>query len=360
MELDTLLAPLHGWGITTADPFPDVRADMEGHVAAGSHAGLGFTYRDVEAATDVRRSFPWARRLVVGAHRYVPLAGSPGDPRPGTGRIARFATRDHYEPLRAVLGRVADLLRSQGHRAEVLVDDPRLVDRAAAVRAGVGWWGRNTLVLAPGAGPWLLLGSVATDADLPVDRPMVRDCGTCTACIPACPTGALDGERLDARRCLSTWLQSPGPIPAELREAVGDRVYGCDDCLEACPPGGRVLERTEPGEGRVDLIRLLALDDATLLADHAHFYVPRRRARFLRRNALVALGNTGGPDAELVASGYLGHPDALLRAHAAWALGRLGGAIAGAALAARRRRERDPGVVAEIDAALGGLGATFA
>lgn len=352
------LSPLHGWGVTTADPFPDVRGEMERRVIDGSHGGLRFTYGDPGVATDVRRSFPWAERLVVGAHGYAAEAGSPGPPTPGTGRIARFATEDHYAPLRSALEAAADALRGAGSRAEVLVDDNRLVDRAAAVRAGVGWWGRSTLVLAPGAGPWLLLGSVVTDAMLPVDEPMRRDCGTCTACIPACPTGALDGERLDARRCLATWLQAPGVIPSELREAVGDRVYGCDDCLDACPPGIRSL--TGPPRGRVDLGGLLALDDRSLLDRHAHFYVPRRDARYLRRNALVALGNAGGVGADLVAAGYLGHPDWLLRLHAAWALGRLGGPAARRALEARRRRERHDDVRAEIDDALGHLTGTFA
>ena len=115
----------------------------------------------------------------------------PGTARPGTARIARFATRDHYEPLRHALHEVAQVLFDSGFRAEVLVDDSRLVDRAAAVRAGVGWSGRSTLVLVPGAGPWVLLGSVITDADLEPSAEMRRGCGTCTACIPACPTGAI-------------------------------------------------------------------------------------------------------------------------------------------------------------------------
>jgi epoxyqueuosine reductase len=272
---------------------------------------------------------------------------------PGTGRIARFATEDHYRPLREALSRVAAALSGAGFRAEVLVDDGRLVDRAAAVRAGVGWWGKSTMVLAPGAGPWLLLGSVVTDARLPAERPMVRDCGTCTACIPACPTGALDVPgRLDARRCLSAIAQSPGVIPAEFRAAMGDRVYGCDDCLEACPPGRRLLEAAAVERGRVDLVEILAADDRTLLRRFSHFYVPRRRARYLRRNALVALGNAGGPAAVPVAAGFAGHPDPLLRAHAFWALGALGGPAALAALDAAAARERDPLAAAEAAAAL--------
>ena len=144
--------------------------------------------------------------------------------------------------------------QAAGHRAAVLCDDSRLVDRAAAVRAGVGWWGKSTMVLAPGHGPWLLLGSVVTDASLPPDTPMARDCGTCAACLPACPTGALVAPGvLDARRCLAALAQSPGAIPREFRRAMGDRLYGCDDCLEACPPGQRArlaARRRRRGAGR--------------------------------------------------------------------------------------------------------------
>ena len=343
-----------GFGVCRADPFPETRADLEARAAAGLAAGMRFTYGDPATATDVRATYPWAERLVVGAWGYAADAGSPGEARTGMGRVARFATEDHYRGLRVALEGVADTLRAAGRRAEVLVDDNRLVDRAAAVRAGVGWWGKNTMVLAPRHGPWLLLGSGATDAELPLSEPMQRDCGTCTACLPACPTGALVAPGvLDARRCLAHWAQAPGVIPAEFRLAMGDRVYGCDDCLDACPPGGRLLaDHAGRRRGRVDLEALLASDDRSLLARYRHFYVPRRQPRYLRRNALVALGNAGGPGAALIAAGYVGHPDWMLRLHAAWALGRLGGPAARAALRHGAGRERHADVVAELAAAL--------
>jgi epoxyqueuosine reductase len=289
---------------------------------------------------------------VVVAWSYLPEAGSPGPPEAGTARIARFATKNHYDGLGRVLARIAATLRNQGHRAEPMADDNRLVDRAAAVRAGVGWWGKNTMVLAPGAGPWLLLGSVVTDAELPVSEPMVRDCGSCDACLPACPTGALVSPGvLDARRCLAYWLQAPGVIPLGLRRAIDDRIYGCDDCLEACPPGGRLLAGSAAARGRTSLLELLGSDDATLLDRYGHWYIPRRQARYLRRNALVALGNTGGPQAAAVAAGYLSHPDWLLRAHAAWAVGELGDELARDVLDAAAAGETHPEVRAEIDLA---------
>jgi epoxyqueuosine reductase len=228
---------------------------------------------------------------------------------------------------------LAGVLREAGHRAEVLCDDARLVDRAAAVRAGLGWWGKSTMVLCPGQGPWVLLGGVATDAGLAESPPMARGCGTCTACLPGCPTGALVAPGvLDARRCLAALAQSPGAIPREHRRAIGDRLYGCDACLEACPPGRRRLAAATREEGREDLAALLAADDAALRRRFGHFYLPGRRVRYLRRNALVALGNAGGARAAAVAAAHLRHADPLLRAHAAWALGALGGARARAAL----------------------------
>ena len=234
-----------------------------------------------------------------------------------------------------------------------MADDARLIDRAAAVRAGVGWWGKSTMVLVPGSGPWVLLGSVVTDAVLSVDAPMQRSCGSCVACLPACPTGAIvEPGVLDARRCLARWLQAPGVIPRELRAAVADRLYGCDDCLDACPPGFRLAETAQEERGRFEVVDLLGLDDAGLLARFGHFFLPGRRPRYLRRNALVVLGNTGGSAAGSVAAGYLGHPDWLLRAHAAWALGRLRGAMAVPVLAAAARREPDPRVGEEIEHAL--------
>ena len=347
-------AGLAALGIASADPFPDIRRGMEERLGAGLHGGLRFTYRNPATATDVRASFPWAECLVVGSWGYLPAAGSPGPPRAGTARVARFATADHYRLLRAGLQSLADLLRAAGRRAEVLCDDSRLVDRAAAVRAGVGWWGRSTMVLSPGQGPWLLLGSVVTDAVLPASPPSRRSCGTCTACLPACPTGALIAPGvLDARRCLAALAQASGAIPHEYRRAMGDRLYGCDACLEACPPGRRCLVGAAGGRGRVNLAGLLAADDAALRQRFGHWYIPGRRVRCLRRNALVALGNAGGREAGQAAAGYLDHDDPMLRGHAAWALGELGGAEARVALARAARRESDGWVLEEIRRAVG-------
>jgi epoxyqueuosine reductase len=156
---------------------------------------------------------------------------------------------------------------------------------------------------------------------------------------------------LDARLCLAHLLQAPGSIPRQLRRAVGDRVYGCDDCLDACPPGA-TLGATAPLEPRLDLIPLLKQSDDELMSRFDHFYVPRRRAAFLRRNMLVALGNGGDEIAVPVVADYLSSSEPMLRAHAAWALGEIGGERAETALRGALGREADQEVRIEIEAAL--------
>jgi epoxyqueuosine reductase len=345
---------LVGLGICEVEPFDEARDEMNRRLTSGESGRMRFTFSDPGIATDVRRSFPWAIRLVVCATTYLPAAGNPGPGRANHGRVARFATSDHYAALRRALSALAEVLQAAGHRAEVLIDDNRLVDRAAAVRAGIAWWGKSTMALMPKYGPWTLLGSIATDAVLPVAEPMLRDCGTCVACIPACPTGALDNEgTLDATRCISYWAQMPGAIPIPIREAWGDRLYGCDSCLDTCPPGQRWLNLApSDGTGRVPLLEALTQSDDELHKVYAHFYVPRNDPDYLRRNALVALGHCGGSEAIPVVAGYLADVRPMLRSHAAWALGRMGGLAAESALEAALKTEQDFAVRAELEAAL--------
>lgn len=320
-------------GVCTVEPFEATRLDLEQRKQSGLSDRLGFTFSDPARSTDIRLSFPWAERLVVGARAYVPDAGHPGPASPGTGRIARFSTEDHYQPLLEALTALADGLRERGYHAEVLVDDNRLVDRAAAVRAGIGWWGKNTMVLANRYGPWTLLGSIVTSAPLEVTGADDRSCGTCVACLPACPTAALVAPGvLDARRCIAALLQQRGSLPLELREVIGDRIYGCDDCLDACPPGRRLLEEPTTRRGREDLVALLSLTDAQLDVEFDRFYVPGRKMRFIRRNLLNALGNAGDQSAVDALAAYAHGDDPLLADHAIWALGRVGGAAARAEL----------------------------
>jgi len=325
-------AGLDAVGVAGAEPFAGTRHHLIERKAAGLHGGMHFTYGNPERSTTPESALPGARSLVVGARSY--RAATPRRPSAPAGRVARYSWHDHYEPLRRALDAVAGLLTGEGHRAVVLVDDNRLVDREAAVRAGLGWYGKNTNVLLADHGSLFVLGSVVTDAVLPPAIPVGDGCGSCARCLPACPTGALVAPGvLDARRCLAHLLQAEGDFPVEFRAALGDHLYGCDDCQEVCPPN-RLEDRRNPppvagdaDEAWVPVLDILGASDNELLARHGRWYVPRRQPRYLRRNALVVLGNVGDgsdPDVEAALRGALADPDPMLRSHAAWAAERLG------------------------------------
>jgi epoxyqueuosine reductase len=330
-----LAAGLDALGVATAAPFTGTRNDLEQRRADGLHGGMHFTYGDPARSTDPSRALPGARSLVVGARRY--RRSDPAPPPAVSGAVARYARADHYGALRAALGEVALHLRSNGWRARVLCDDNALVDREAARRAGLGWYGKNANLLLPGRGSWFVLGAVVTDAVIAPAATVVADgCGTCERCIEACPTGAIVAPGVvDARRCLAWLVQARGTFPVEHRVALGGRIYGCDDCQEVCPPN-RAADRREGvpevdgEEAWVPLVELLSLPDEELLARHGRWYIPRREPRWLRRNALVALGNVGGddPDVAAVLARYAAGADELLAEHARWAQARVGAAPA--------------------------------
>ncbi len=335
-------AGLDAAGLATAAPFDQAREAIEARREGGLHGGMQFTFRNPARSTDPRALMASARSLVAGALLYgdEPEPAPDGSPH---GRVARYARQDHYAALAEGLEAVAVVLRAEGWRAVVVVDQNHLVDRAVAHRAGLGWYGHSSLLLLPGVGSWSVLGSVVTDAPLLTEdpEPVADGCGPCTRCLTGCPTGAIVGPGVvDARRCLAWLVQAPGPLRRDLREAMGDRIYGCDDCQEVCPPNRVRLRRRDAPTERdprpptagadgawVDLLDLLAADDATLLDRHGRWYIAGRDPRWLRRNALVALGNTADPGAPRVAAALtrvLGGDDDLLAAHAAWAAGRLG------------------------------------
>jgi epoxyqueuosine reductase len=317
-------AGLDAFGVAPAETFAETRAALVERRAAGLHGGMNFTYRNPERSTDPDRALPGARSLVVGARAYPP----PRPPASG-GRVAAYATDAHYDALRRALDAIASRLRADGWRTRVLVDDNALVDREAAYRAGIGWYGKSSNVLLPGRGSWFVLGSVVTDAPLETNDARVPDgCGACRRCIDGCPTGAIVAPGVvDARRCLAWLLQATGDFPEPFRVALGDRIYGCDECQEVCPPNRRRAgDAGDDDVTGVDVLELLALDDDELLARHGRWYIPRREARYVRRNALVVLGNTAAPDDPSVLATlerYENGDDALLARHAAWAVRRL-------------------------------------
>lgn len=336
-------------GFTTANPFHEARATLTARRELGMAGPLHFTYEDPDTSTDIRRTFPWAKSLVVVGCDYSAEARPP---HPRGAVVARFATSDHYEKVRRVTRAVVDAIEEVGGRADVFVDDNRLVDRAAATRAGLGWIGRSTMLLTPGHGPWMLLGSVATDLEIARSPATRRTCGTCDDCIPACPTGAITPDGLDARLCLSTWLQAPGPMPMWIRPLVERRIYGCDDCLTSCPPGSPRLGRSRAESSELSFAELLGRVDEDLLALFSWFYIPHRDARFLRRNLLVAAGNSGERSAVGPILDHFTHRSALVRGHAYWALARSAGQEAWLPLRERYASETVPDARAELEGAL--------
>jgi epoxyqueuosine reductase len=339
--------------VASAEPFVEVRRDLEERKAAGLHGGMAFTYRQPARSTDPEMALPNAAALLVGARSYLGADGVAGERPPHAGRVARYAWEDHYAHLRTGLKAMAAVLKVNGWRARVLADDNAIVDRAAAHRAGIGWWGKNANLLVPELGSWYVLGCVVTDAPVPATSGPVADrCGSCHRCLDGCPTGAITAPGVvDARRCLSWLLQAEGTFPIEHRVALGDRIYGCDECQEVCPPNRRAPARAVSGDEEpwADLVTLLDPDDDVVLTLAQRWYIPRRDVRYVRRNALVVLGNVGdGRDpvvARLLAT-YLAHDDALLRGHAVWAARRLGRED----LLPPIEQETDPAVLAERSA----------
>jgi epoxyqueuosine reductase len=212
----------------------------------------------------------------------------------------------------------------------VLVDANQHVDREAAARSGVGFYGKNTLLITRRHGSWVVLGTLITTADVEATPPLDAGCGTCTLCIDACPTDALDEPGvLDSTRCLSYWTQSSSTIPDDYRAPLGAQVYGCDICQDVCPwnrgiEKRRASEEMPPdAEPHVRLADWLGADADELTHRYERLYVPRNDGRYLRRNALVALGNTGTPDDVELAEPFSSGGDELLREQAEWAVARI-------------------------------------
>ncbi len=327
-------------GIAPAEPPPDAERLPEwlerGY--AGEMAWLG---RRAEERGDPRRVLPGARSAVVVGVVYDP-GDEVGAPAPGRGRIARYAGgEDYHEVLGGRLRAFGDALEAAAGRAvrrRAYVDTGPVLERPLAARAGLGWIGKNTLLIHPRLGSYLFLGVLLTDLDLEPDESEPDHCGTCRACLDACPTGAFPEPRvLDARRCLSyTTIELRGSIPEPLRGPQQDRVFGCDVCQEVCPWNLR-SRREVPADPtglrsrlapravwvRPQLEWLLSLDEDAWRAATRRTALRRARHRGLLRNALVAAGNLGDPALLPAIRRHLDSADPVIAEHAAWALRRL-------------------------------------
>lgn len=336
------LAAEHGLehlGVAPAAVLARAREALHTRKAAGLHAGMGFTYRNPDRSTDPQRAVPGAHSVIVAARPYR-LADEPERPPEGVyASVARYAWSDHYAELRAGLQAIALRIRRADHKAVAFADDNSIVDREVAYRGGLGWFGKNANILVPGAGSFFVLGSVVTTAEYPVSVPAADGCGACTRCLDGCPTAAIVAPGVvDANRCLAWLVQRAGTFPVEFRAALGDRLYGCDECQTVCPVSVRKGPRVgnditpDPPQAWVDVLDLLDTDDATLLARHGRWYLADRDPRWWRRNALIVLGNVGDPRdprTRATLERYANGPDELLAEHAGWSLRRLGATPAG-------------------------------
>jgi epoxyqueuosine reductase len=309
-------------GAAPAEPYVETERHIRDRRERGLFADMRFTMARPEISCHPESLLPAARSVVSAALCYY----APGpDPEPGEGRLPRYTWSERYDDLRAKLDALG---RRLGGSFRVLVDENQHVDREAAARAGVGFYGKNTLLITRRHGSWVVLGTLVTDIEIERSQPLATDCGSCTLCIEACPTGALDEPgTLDANRCLSYWTQAPERIPESYRAELGAMVYGCDICQDVCPwnrgvEGRRAGDETV-GEPVVSLVDWLTRDGAELVRDYDRLYVPRNDARWLRRNALNALGNTGGPEHRELVESFLDDPDPMLAEQAAWSLARL-------------------------------------
>jgi epoxyqueuosine reductase len=311
-------------GAAPVAPYEETERHIRERRARGLFAGMRFTMAQPEVSCHPETLLPGARTVVSAALCYY----APGpEPASDEGVLPRYTWKDHYAELRDKLERLAAKI---GGRYRVLVDENQHVDREAAARAGVGFYGKNTLLITRRHGSWVVLGTVVTDAEIEARTPLELDCGSCTRCIDACPTGALDEPGvLDSTRCLSYWSQAPGSIPEEYRGELGNQVYGCDICQDVCPWNSGVEKRRagEPlpagSEPIVSLREWLEASEEELRVRYDRLYFPRNDPKYLQRNALVAAGNSGDRSLAGSVGRYEDDPDEMVREHARWAAKRL-------------------------------------
>jgi epoxyqueuosine reductase len=321
-------------GITTAAP-PPHHSQYRRWIGEGMAGEMLYLHQQEPKRAELDAVLPGARSVVCVAANYSPENGrpaqEPGEAQRGYGVVARYARFDDYhDVLWARLKELLAFIKEQRPTAngKVYCDTGPVTERDLAMRAGLGWIGKHTNLISRDLGNWLFLGEIILDIDLPPDETETPHCGTCTRCIPACPTGAISAPyTLDARRCISyLTIELKGPIPVELRPSIGARIYGCDDCLAVCPWNKFAREaaddafRPRADLTMPDLIALLSLDDAAFSARFAHSPIRRTKRRGLLRNVCVALGNTGDASALPHLRRAAEDQEPLVREHAEWAI----------------------------------------
>ncbi|MCV2890707.1 tRNA epoxyqueuosine(34) reductase QueG [Ruegeria aquimaris] len=314
---------------------PEVPERLAAFVGAGYHGQMGWMAERMEWRGNPAALWPEARSVIMLAESYAPDA----DPmavvgQPDRGAISVYARgKDYHDLVKKRLKRLARwLIGEAGGEVKVFVDTAPVPEKPLGQAAGLGWQGKHTNLVSRDWGNWAFLGSVFTTLDLPVDAPERDNCGSCTACLTACPTDAFPAPyRLDARRCISyLTIEHKGPVDPELRGKLGNRIYGCDDCLAACPWNKFAVAASDLRyAAREDLTaprlaELAGLDDAGFRAMFSGSPIKRiGRDRFVR-NVLYAIGNSGLPELRAVAARLVGDADATVADAAAWAVEKLG------------------------------------
>ena len=323
----------HAVGFAPATLGPEVRQRLAAFLAAGHHGSMGWLAERVPLRDEPRALWAEARSVVALGLSYAPAH----DPlavlnQPERGAVSVYAQhRDYHTVVKGMLKHLAAFIASRfGPSVKVFTDTAPVMEKPVAQQAGLGWQGKHTNLVSRDHGSWLFLGEVFTTLDLPPDAPGTDHCGSCTRCLVACPTNAFPAPyRLDATRCISyLTIEHPGPIPLEMRPAMGNRIYGCDDCLAVCP-WNRFAHTAHaalqaPDAPAPPLAELAALDDAGFRTRFAGTPVKRTgRNRFVR-NVLVAIGNSGSPALRPAAQAQCNDPDTVVAEAVQWAAMRLG------------------------------------
>jgi epoxyqueuosine reductase len=330
-------AKAHGFdvaGVAKPDAVPEAKARLERFLADGAHGDMAWMAATAERRTAPNALWPEVRSVIMLGMNY----GPDEDPlailkRKDRAAISAYAKGDDYhELIKSRLKQVARwLIENAGGDVKVFVDTAAVMEKPLAARAGLGWQGKHTNLVSRQFGSWMFLGSIFTTLDLPADPPEPDNCGSCRACLDICPTAAFPAPyRLDARRCISyLTIEHKGPIPHEFRAAMGNRIYGCDDCLAVCPWNKFAVAGREAKLAARETLRapalaeLVRLDDAQFRTLFAKTSIKRTgRDRFVR-NVLIAIGNSGDAALASEAERLLDDASPLVRGAAVWALGRL-------------------------------------
>jgi epoxyqueuosine reductase len=295
----------------------------------GGHGAMSYMERGEEKRCDPLKILPDARSIVVLAKNYFQGEVQAGDTPAATGRIARYAWGDDYHDLiESKLDKIDEFLREFGGQQKCYVDTGPVLERDHAAQGGIGWHGKSTMLIDERLGTWFFLAEVLTTLELPPDETVPDRCGTCERCIKACPTGAITApHRLDARRCISyLTIELKGSIPLDLRPLIGHRIFGCDDCLDACPwnrfaqVSREAAFSARPTTVGMPLRDYLSLSDDEFRVLFRNSPIKRIKRRGFLRNVCVALGNVGDSSDLAALESATADSERLIAEHAKWAI----------------------------------------